>query len=155
MKYTVYVNSVNCDSTEHSTGREIATTSRHVLLQMSIKAFEGARIWASPTEFLIFTTWNQLFGKGKAVLVQTCSGLDCSKKLRFPYFMTTAQEDGKLVSLTHRQHLRPGNPPGTHFCKRLLRPQGHIAIGRIMSMKNPKDTIWDRTSDLTICSTAP
>ena len=32
--------------------------------------------------------------------------------------------------------------------------QGHSAIGRIMSMKNSSDTIWDRTSDLPICSTA-
>jgi hypothetical protein len=29
--------------------------------------------------------------------------------------MTTAQEGGKVVSLTHRPHLPPGNPPGTHF----------------------------------------
>jgi len=30
--------------------------------------------------------------------------------------MTTAQEGGKVVSLRHRPHLPPGNPPGTHFC---------------------------------------
>ena len=34
----------------------------------------------------------------------------------FPDFMTTAQEGGKVVSLKHRPHLPPGNPPGTHFC---------------------------------------
>ena len=39
--------------------------------------------------------------------------------------------------------------------KRLSRPQGHSAIGRIMSMKNSNDTIWNRTSDLPICNTAP
>ena len=33
-------------------------------------------------------------------------------------------------------------------------PQGHSAIGRIMSMKNSNYTSWDRTSDLPICSTA-
>jgi len=37
------------------------------------------------------------------------------------------------------------------FCYRLSRPQGHSAIG----MKNSNDTIWDRTSDLPICSTVP
>ena len=77
-----------------------------------------------------------------------------SRKLRFPDFMTMAHEGGKVVSLTHRLHLPPGNSPGTHFCQRLSRPQGHSAIGRIMSMKNYKDTIWNRTSDLPICSTA-
>ena len=39
-----------------------------------------------------------------------------SRKLRFPDFMTTAQESGKVVSLTHWPHLPPGNSPGTHFC---------------------------------------
>jgi hypothetical protein len=38
------------------------------------------------------------------------------RKLRFPDFMTTAQDGGKVVSLTHRPPLPPGNTPGTHFC---------------------------------------
>ena len=30
--------------------------------------------------------------------------------------MTTAQDGDKVVSLTHRPPLPPGNAPGTHFC---------------------------------------
>ena len=93
--------------------------------------------------------------KGKSVPLQAWSDPEGFRKLRFPDFMTTAQEGGKVVNLTHRPHLPPGNSPGTHFCLRLSRPQGHSAIGRIMSMKNSKDTIWNRASDLQICSTAP
>ena len=48
--------------------------------------------------------------------------------------------------------LAPGNTPSTHFCQRLNRTQGHSAIGRITSMKNSNDTIWNRTSDFPICS---
>jgi hypothetical protein len=96
-----------------------------------------------------------LFHKGKAVPLQAWSGPEGSRKLSFPDFVTTAQEGGKVVSLTHRPPLLPGNSPGTHFYSRLSRPQGHNAIGRFMSMKNSNDTIWDRTSDLPICSTAP
>ena len=59
---------------------------------------------------------NQLDSKDKAVPLQAWSGPEGSRKLRFPYFMTTAQEGGKIVSLTHRPHLSPGNSPGTHFC---------------------------------------
>ena len=70
--------------------------------------------------------------KGKAVPLQVCSGPESSKKLRFPDYMTTAQDGGKIVSLTHRPPLSPGNAPGTHFCKRLIRPQGDSAIGRIL-----------------------
>ena len=55
-------------------------------------------------------------GKGKAVPLQTCSGPEGSRKLRFPDFMTTAQNGGKVVILTHRLPLPPGNTPGTHFC---------------------------------------
>jgi hypothetical protein len=39
-----------------------------------------------------------------------------SRKLRFPGYMTTTQDGGKFVSLTHRPPLPPGNAPGTHFC---------------------------------------
>jgi hypothetical protein len=54
--------------------------------------------------------------KGKAVPLQTWSGQEDSRKLRFPDFMTRAQDDGTVVSLTHRPPLLPGNTPGTHFC---------------------------------------
>jgi hypothetical protein len=39
--------------------------------------------------------------KGKAVPLQAWSGPECSRKLRFPDFMTTAQDGGKVVSLKH------------------------------------------------------
>jgi len=38
------------------------------------------------------------------------------RKLRFPDFVTTAQDGGKVISLTHRPPLPTGNTPGTHFC---------------------------------------
>ena len=57
-----------------------------------------------------------LFGKSKAVPLQAWSGPEGSRKLRFPHFMTTAQDGGKVVSLTHRPPLPAGNVPGTHFC---------------------------------------
>ena len=53
---------------------------------------------------------------GKAIPLQAWSGPEGSRKLRFPDFITTAQEGGKVVSFTHRPHLPPGNSPGTHFC---------------------------------------
>ena len=91
----------------------------------------------------------------KAVPLQAWSGPEGSRKLRFPDFMTTARDGGKVVSLTHRPPLPPGNAPGTHFCWRLSPPQGHSAIGKIMSMITSSDTSWDRTSDLPIRSIAP
>ena len=37
-------------------------------------------------------------GKGKAVPLQAWNGPEGSRKLRFPDFMTTAQDGGKVVS---------------------------------------------------------
>ena len=54
--------------------------------------------------------------KRKAFPLQTRRGPECSRKLSFPDFMTTAQDGCKVVSLTLRPHLPPGNAPGKHFC---------------------------------------
>jgi len=40
--------------------------------------------------------------KDKAVPLQARRCPEGSRKLRFPDFVTTAQDDGKVVSLTHR-----------------------------------------------------
>jgi len=69
---------------------------------------------------------------GTAVPLQACSGPEGSRKLRFPDYMTVAQDGGKIVSLMHRALLPPWNAPGTHFCHRLSRPQGHSATRRIL-----------------------
>jgi hypothetical protein len=49
------------------------------------------------------------------VITQAWIGPEGSRKLRFPDFMTTEQDDVKVVSLTHQPRLPPGNTPGTHF----------------------------------------
>ena len=59
---------------------------------------------------------NRVKVKGKAVTLQAWSGPEGSRKLRFPDYMTTAQDGGKVVGPTHRPPLPPGNTPGTHFC---------------------------------------
>ena len=52
--------------------------------------------------------------KGEAVPLEAWGGPEGSRKLRFPDFMITV--GGKVVSLTHRPPLPPGNISGTHFC---------------------------------------
>jgi len=49
----------------------------------------------------------------------------------------SAHEGGEVVILTHLPSLSPGNVSGTHFHQELSRPQGHGAVGRNMSLKNP------------------
>jgi len=50
------------------------------------------------TNKVLTTEWY----KGKAVPLQAWSCPEGSRKLRFPDFITTAQDGGKVVSLTHR-----------------------------------------------------
>jgi hypothetical protein len=61
----------------------------------------------------------------------------------------------RLSALRTGRFLPPGNTPGTHFCSRLSRPQGHSATGRIMSIKKSSDTIGNRSRDLPVCDTVP
>jgi hypothetical protein len=51
--------------------------------------------------------------KGKAVPLQAWSGPEGSRKLRLPDYMTMAQDGTKVVCLTHRPPLPPGNALGT------------------------------------------
>ena len=80
-------------------------------------AAERRHVWVSCIKFhQIWSRITESKGKGKAVPLQAWGGPESSRKLRFPDFMTTTQDGGKVVSLTHRPPLPPGNTPGTHFC---------------------------------------
>ena len=91
----------------------------------------------------------------KAVPLQPRSGRECSRKLRSPDFMRTAQDGGKIVSLTHRPPLPPPLPPllvliSVRSCvdpRAIVRSEGFYVNEKWI------DTILDRTSDLPICST--
>jgi len=52
----------------------------------------------------------------QSVPLQAWSAPEGSRNLTFIDFMTKAEGGGKVVGLTHRPHLLPGNSPGTHFC---------------------------------------
>ena len=52
----------------------------------------------------------------KAVPLRAWTGPEGSRKLRFPDFMTMAQDGGRLTALRTGRFYPPGNIPGTHFC---------------------------------------
>ena len=55
----------------------------------------------------LYMNWRQLptNKKGKAVPLQAWSSPEGSRKLRFPDYVTMAQDGGKVVNLTNRPHL--------------------------------------------------
>ena len=69
--------------------------------------------------------------KGKAVLLQAWSGPEGSKKLRFPDFMTTVQNGGKVSALCTGCLYPPGNTPGTHLLIVILKNMTICMILRI------------------------
>jgi hypothetical protein len=80
----------------------------HKYLSNGFQRTSGATLYRCLTRgnFILFTQV-----KVKAVPLQAWSGPEGSRKLRFPDFMTTAQDGGKFVSLTHR----PTLPPKIHL----------------------------------------
>jgi hypothetical protein len=56
---------------------------------------------------------------------------------RLPNFHDIQQVKVVRLSASHTGRLYPTNFPGTHFQYGLSRPQGHGAVGRNMSLKNP------------------
>jgi hypothetical protein len=61
----------------------------------------------------------------------------------------------RLSALHAGRPLPPKNIPGTHFCYRLSRPQGHSTAGRIRSIEKKIHLIETRTRDLPACSIVP
>ena len=93
---------------------ELVVSFTLVPLYMQRKVSFAQLLWIEDSK--VPTAWKFWIGKGKAVPLQAWSGPEGSRKLRFPDFMKTAQDGGKVVSLMHRPPLPPGNTPSTHFC---------------------------------------
>jgi hypothetical protein len=78
----------------------------------------------------------------------------------YPMLRTTVLDNrltdgGEVISLTRWPPFAPRKIPGTHFCQRLSRPQGHSATGRIRSIEKSSDLTGIRTHDHSACSIVP
>ena len=101
--------------------------------------------------YIISTFW---WLKLKKISLRAWTGHEGSRRFKAPRFQDSPHMKVlKSSALGIGRLYPPGNIPGTHFLKRLSRPQDHSVAGRIMSMKNSSDNIRNRTRDLPACST--
>jgi len=122
---------------------------------LRLHSVQDVKIQLFTTDVLYTNTWYYK-RKGKSVPLQAWSGPEGSRKLRFPDFMTRAQDGGRLSAL------RTGRLYPQEMLMVLISVKGWVdpraivrSEGYFIWMKNSNDTSWDRTSDLPICSTAP
>jgi len=80
--------------------------------------------------------------------LQAWSGPDVSKKLRFPDFMTTAQDVGKVVSLTHRPPLPQEMLLVLISVRSWFNPRAIVRSEGFYVDEKSKDTGWYRINEL-------
>jgi hypothetical protein len=94
--------------------------SKEGMLRIGVSTFwnpQGLKkVWTG-----IAKPYVSLYFRGFLSLFRPIWGPECSRRLRLRDFKTIGTWRCKVVSPTHRPPSLPGNIPGTHFCKRLIR----------------------------------
>jgi len=96
-----------------------------------------------------------LKGKGKAVPLQAWTGPEGSRKLRFPDFVTTAQDGGGLSALRTGRLYPQEILLVLIYVRGWVDPRAIVRSERFYINEKSTDPSWNRTKDLSICSTAP
>jgi hypothetical protein len=94
-------------------------------------------------------------GKGKAVPLQARRGPEVSRKLRFPDFVTKAQDGGRLSALFTGRFYPQEILLVFISVRDSVDPRVIVRSEGFCVKEKSTDNIWDRTSNLPICSTAP
>jgi hypothetical protein len=94
--------------------------------------------------------------KGKVIPIRAHENQQGCETSRLPHFLHSrlTNDNDTFSHMDWLAALSPKKFPGTHFCYRLSRPQGHSAAERIRSMEKYND-IGNRTHNLPACNTVP
>ena len=86
--------------------------------------------------------------------LQAWSGPEGSRSLRFPDFMTTAQDGGKVISLAYWPPLPQKMLLVLISVRGWVDPRATVRSEGFYVNEKSTDTSWDRTCYLPVCSTA-
>ena len=128
----------------------------HIIYRSAGKSLARSTSWCIlfNGENISFDASLVIYIEGKAIPLQAWSGPEGSRKLRFPDFVTTAQDGGKVVSLTQRPPLPVGNNLVLISVKGWVDPRAIVRLEGL-SLKNSNDTIGNRNRNLPVCSLVP
>jgi hypothetical protein len=127
---------------------------RFLIMQYSqvfcVPSFNGSKI-------LLISLIAYTFNLRPYVTVKQSNPFTCLNRRRgfqqveAPSFQESRHMEVVRLSALRTRRLYPQiNIPGTHFCQKLSKPQGHSAAARIISMKNSDD--GNRTRYLPTCA---
>jgi len=120
-----------------------------------IRTIEFPKNWRIFDRLKDFKSLKNSKGKGKAVPLQAWTGPKVSRKLRFPDFVTTAQDGGRLSALSTGRLYPQEILPVLISVRGWVDPRAIVRSEGFYDKEKSNDTSWDRTSDLPICSTTP